>query len=106
MSFASAHNDYLDPDRHHPDRLFLGEEQDTSLDNVLLADGMEAAFLGIGYQFTKPVAVSSKKRALEALMKQGMTYEDAVEYFDFNVQGAYVGEQTPVFLDDENPEEP
>ena len=95
MSFASAHNDYLDPDRY-----FHAEDPDAALDNVLLADGMEAAFLGIGYQFTKPMAVYSKKKALTVLMTQGMTYEEAVEYFDFNVQGAYVGEQTPIYLED------
>jgi hypothetical protein len=100
MSFASAHADHLDPDRSSH-----AEDPDETLDNVLLADGMEAAFLGIGYQFTKQFAVYSKKRALEALMKQGMTYEESVEYFDFNVQGAYVGEHTPVFIDDENPVE-
>ena len=27
-----------------------------------------------------------------------MTYEEAVEYFEFNVIGAWVGEQTPMFL--------
>lgn len=93
MSFASAHNDHLDPDRH------LGCSDDP-LDTVLLSEGMEAAFLGIGYQFTKPMAVYSKKKALTVLMTQGMTYEEAVEYFDFNVQGAYVGEQTPIYLED------
>ena len=29
-----------------------------------------------------------------------MDYEEAVEFFDFNVTGAYVGENTPVFLED------
>jgi hypothetical protein len=27
-----------------------------------------------------------------------MPQEDAIEYFDFNVSGAYVGEHTPVFI--------
>jgi hypothetical protein len=27
-----------------------------------------------------------------------MTSEEAEEYFEFNVQGAYVGENTPAFL--------
>ena len=27
-----------------------------------------------------------------------MTEEEAVEYFQFNVQGAYVGESTPIFI--------
>jgi hypothetical protein len=27
-----------------------------------------------------------------------MDLEDAIEYFDFNVSGAYVGEQTPLYI--------
>ena len=27
-----------------------------------------------------------------------MSYEDAVEFFDYNVAGAYVGESTPIFI--------
>lgn len=30
-----------------------------------------------------------------------MNHEEALEYFDFNVDGAYVGEQTPIFVEDE-----
>ena len=30
-----------------------------------------------------------------------MSYEEAVEYFDFNVEGAYMGEKTPIWVDDE-----
>jgi hypothetical protein len=47
--------------------------------------------------------VYSRKRCIEVLMSDGiMEYEDATEYFDYNVIGAYVGENTPVFLDDED----
>ena len=28
-----------------------------------------------------------------------MNYEDASEYFEYNIVGAYVGENTPIFLD-------
>ena len=30
-----------------------------------------------------------------------MTYEEAAEYFDFNVEGGYVGEHTLIWVDDE-----
>jgi hypothetical protein len=29
-----------------------------------------------------------------------MTWDEAVEHFDFNVSGAWVGPQTPLFIDD------
>jgi hypothetical protein len=69
-------------------------------ESFLLADGLEEAFLGIGYQFTTPIAIYSKKKAIQHFMEQGMDEEQAYEYFDYNVAGAYVGEQTPIFLED------
>ncbi len=37
-------------------------------------------------------------RVIDILMGDGMTYEEAVEYFEFNIAGAWVGESTPFFL--------
>ena len=71
-------------------------------EGALLADGFEDALVGYGYQFNYPIAVYSRKGCINILMNDGiMDYEEATEYFDFNVAGAYVGESTPVFLDDE-----
>jgi hypothetical protein len=27
-----------------------------------------------------------------------MTYEEALEFFEFNISGGYVGERTPIFV--------
>ena len=35
-----------------------------------------------------------------------MSRDEALEFFDFNVSGAYVGENTPVFLEDEEYDDP
>ena len=71
-------------------------------DGALRADGFEEALIGYGYRFNYPIAVYSRARCIDILMFDGiMEYEEATEYFDFNVVGAYVGESTPVFLDDE-----
>lgn len=69
-------------------------------ESFLLADGLEEAFIGIGYQFNTPIAIYSKKKAIQCFMDQGMDEEGAYEYFDYNVIGSYVGEQTPIFLED------
>ena len=67
-------------------------------EGVVLCDDMEYAFLGLAYQFSKPpVAFYDRERCLE-LLARDMTYEEAVEYFEFNIIGAWVGEQTPMFL--------
>lgn len=35
---------------------------------------------------------------IAAKLETDMSYEEAVEYFDFNIQGAYLGEKTPIFI--------
>ncbi len=67
--------------------------------SILLADGLDEAFIGIGWQFNTPLAVYDRDKCIEILESQGMTPEEAQEYFYFNTQGAYVGEQTPVFVE-------
>jgi len=64
---------------------------------TLLADGFSGAFIGYGYQFNNRVAVYDYDECIKILMRD-MSYEEAIEYMDFNVTGAYVGPTTPVFL--------
>lgn len=66
--------------------------------SVLLADGFDDAFVGIGMQFHHAIAIYDKEKCIETLVESGMEYDDAVEFFMYNVQGAYVGNQTPIFL--------
>lgn len=69
-------------------------------ERILLADGFDAAFIGVGTQFSnEPVAVYDLKKCLKILEEDGMTYDEAVEFFDYNVQGSWVGKQTPMFVD-------
>ena len=66
---------------------------------ILLADGYEDAFMGLVQQFSKdPIAVYDTEKCIEILISKGMTREEAWEYFEFNTQGAWVGEATPVFF--------
>ena len=46
-----------------------------------------------------PVVAYSTDKIIELLMERdGMTDEEAWEYFYFNVNGAYVGENTPIHI--------
>jgi len=67
---------------------------------MLLADGLEDAFVGVceRFGFPEPVAAYDRDKCIEILMRDGGTREDAEEYFYFNTIGAWVGEQTPVFV--------
>jgi hypothetical protein len=65
--------------------------------DALLADGFEAAL--IGYTNINPVrAVYDTEKCLLILVEQGMTVDEAFEYLGFNVFGAYVGENGPLFV--------
>ena len=70
----------------------LGKE-----DQILLADGFDEALIGHAAGM-EPRAVYDYDRCISVLVDGGMTYEEAVEFFEFNTVGAYVGEQTPVFI--------
>ena len=65
---------------------------------ILMADGFEDAFIGVAMQFDKSIAIFDYDKCLEILQKDGMNIVDAEEYMQFNVTGAYVGENTPAFF--------
>ncbi len=68
--------------------------------DVIVADGFEDALIGVGQQFNKAMAVYDRQKCIEILMERdGMSDEEAVEYFEYNVTGAWVGEYTPIFLE-------
>jgi len=65
-----------------------------------LFTGLESAFIGTAGRINMPaVAVYDWCLLVEAVMESsGGTYEEAIEYVDHNVAGAYVGEGTPLIL--------
>lgn len=70
-----------------------------SKDMIMLADGFEDAFIGIGQQYNRHFAIYDRQQCIEILMERdGMSEDDAEEYFEFNVVGAWVGHGTPVFV--------
>jgi len=68
--------------------------------DILLADGFDEALVGVGQRCGQPaVAVYDREKCLQILVsRDGMKYEEAEEYFEFNVAGSWVGERTPIFL--------
>lgn len=64
----------------------------------LLADGFEGALVGHTHG-PNVVAVYDYDECIDILMnRDGMSCLEAIEFMDFNVLGAYVGEKTPVFV--------
>lgn len=67
--------------------------------DAVLWDGLDAALIGIAHRCGQPaLAVYDYQLCVEAFEQEGMTYEEAVEWLDFNVVGAWVGPNTPVML--------
>jgi hypothetical protein len=68
-------------------------------DELLLMDGFDGCIIGICHSFGgEPVVAYDYEKVIAQLQSHGMTYEEAVEYHEFNQAGAYVGELTPVFI--------
>ena len=67
---------------------------------VLLIDGFEECIKGIVIRFgQEPIACYDQCAVIEKLMKDGMDEEQAIEYFEFNQLGAWMGNMTPCFID-------
>ncbi len=68
-------------------------------DEFLKADGFDDACIGFDYKTRRLIYSTSK--CINILVADGMIYDDACEYFQFNVLDAYVGEKTPIYAIDE-----
>jgi hypothetical protein len=66
---------------------------------LIQMDGFEDCAIGLLERFGQPpIIVYDRRRVIAKLMAQGMTDEEAEEYYGFNQLGAWVGEYTPAFL--------
>ena len=88
------------------------------------ADGFDDCIVGVGQQFTEGgqifIFIYSKKAIIESIANDIVeeinnrvnttdeerdvlskdAYDQAVEFFDYNIAGAYIGRGMPVFLED------
>ena len=63
-------------------------------DDILIADGFNDALIGVT---SRNVAVYDIDKCIEVL-KKDMPEDEAVEYFFYNVEGAHMGDQTPIYI--------
>jgi hypothetical protein len=77
------------------------ELNDDAEEGMLFYPDLAPAYLGSAYRcgLEGPVAVYDYHLLVQLLIERdGMTEEDAIEYVDFNILGAYIGERTPLIL--------
>jgi formylmethanofuran dehydrogenase subunit E len=77
-------------DREHLMEILEEEE-------CLTADGFDEALVGCTYG-ANVVAVYDINKMIEVLVAEGMEYDDAVEFIEYNIVGAYMGEKTPQYV--------
>jgi|TARA_R100000093_G_scaffold42290_1_gene22063 hypothetical protein len=63
-------------------------------DCTLKADGYDDCIVGID---SNQCLVYDMNKIIEKLSKD-MSYDDAVEYFHYNIEGAHVGDFTPKYI--------
>jgi hypothetical protein len=66
--------------------------------NFILVNGYNDAIIGVddhGFRL-----IYSVKKTLDILESQGMEHDDALDHFYFNLYGAYLGENGPIWCQD------
>ncbi len=73
---------------------------DEMAEGAIKLDGLDGAILGIVEEFgNSPRILYSKNKILNILSERdGMTWSEAEEFYDYNILGLYASEQNPVFL--------
>jgi hypothetical protein len=67
--------------------------------SFMKADGFDEAIIGVDEKDMR--LIYSVSKCIDILKKDGMNYDEAIEFFDFNISGSYVGEKTPIWCYDE-----
>ena len=69
---------------------------------MMTADGFDEAIIGsiTSYGRGETVLYSTQKIIEIMMERDGMTAEDAMEFFNFNILGSYNGDGMPAFLND------
>lgn len=65
-------------------------------EQFLKADGLDEAVIGVEEDEMR--LVYSVDKCIEIFMTQGMEYDEALEFFDYNVRGAWMGDKTPIWV--------
>lgn len=68
-------------------------------EEIIKADGLDDAVIGIEVNSMR--LIYSCNKIIEILIAENnMELEDALEFYEFNIAGAYIGEKTPIYCDD------
>jgi hypothetical protein len=68
--------------------------------DALVCDGFDEAIIGMAERINLgPVVAYNVEKIISIMIERdGMTYEEALEFFNYNILGAWMGEFTPIFI--------
>ena len=74
---------------------------------MLKWDGFDSAVIGVGERNnTDSMIVYDYSKMVNVLMtRDGMAHEEAEEYIDFNIVGAWIGDTTPIIVNKKSMEQ-
>lgn len=83
-----------------PTRKQLDDLADIISEPLLLMDGFDEAVIGTTQRQNEPTLVVYSWDVMVRVLRErdGMEYEEAVEYISYNCIGAWVGERTPIIV--------
>ena len=85
------------PDNRLNVRLMLAQEWDTEL--LFLSEvEFDEAILGVAERIGQEPVVAYDTTKVVEILSRSMSVDEAYEYFDYNILGAYVGDKTPLFI--------
>ena len=75
----------------------LSQEWDTEF-LFLNEKDFDEAIIGVSERIGEPSVIAYDTTKIVEVLSRSMTVDEAYEYFEFNILGAYVGHKTPVFI--------
>ncbi len=82
----------------------MGVIEDYNIDEIaegaIILDGLDDAIVGVTEEFGngRRILYSADKILSILMERDGMTWHEAVEFYDYNILGLHAGEQNPIFL--------
>lgn len=78
------------------------EEMKEFAEGAIILDGLDDAIMGIAEEFGNGYRiVYSKSKIFSILMnRDGMTEEEAIEFYEYNILGLYASPQNAIFFED------
>tara|TARA_R110001599_G_scaffold48928_1_gene140154 strand:- start:422 stop:727 length:306 start_codon:yes stop_codon:yes gene_type:complete len=67
--------------------------------SLLKADGLDACIIGTAWTGDEEVVVYDANKIVHLLIERdGMDYDEAWEFYSYNIERAYVGPKTPIYV--------